>query len=176
MKQSGLVSVSEWPRFEESEIDTQSDELENIVKQTLEDTQEIITTTKITPKKVHYYTAAKWKREVYNEALDRAEIQPETLDELIRDMIAAKAPAPRDLPKFTAKIIKQIRTTPTELRKRRLKTGQIDELSALNDAKSFFAKELKTEIEAQNEEDPNLYDPKSRAKFAEPYRPAIFIE
>ena len=176
MEQSGFVSVSEWPRIDESTIDTQSDELENLVKQTLEDTQEIITTTKITPKKVHYYTAAKWKQRAYNEALTRAETQPETLDALIRDMIAAKSPAPRELPKFTAKIIKQVRTTPTELRKRRLKTGEIDELAALSDARSFFAKELKTEIEAQSEEDPKLYDPKGRAKFAEPYRPAIFIE
>ena len=176
IEQKDLASTSEWPKLDESKIDARSDELENLVKQTLEDTQEIIATTKITPKKVHYYTAAKWKWRVYNEALTRAETQPETMDGLIRDMIAAKSPAPRDLPTFAAKIIKQLRTMPTELRKRRLGIYETDELTAIKDANTFFAKELKVEAEAHNEDEPELYDPKGRSRSAEPYRPAIFIE
>jgi leucyl-tRNA synthetase len=174
--QKGFVSIGEWPKIDESKIDARSDELENLVKQTLEDTQEIITTAKITPKKAHYYTAAKWKWQVYKEAVTRAETRPEAIDGLIRDMIAAKSPAPKDLPKFAAKIIKQVRTMPTELRKRRLEIGEINELAAFNEARSFFAKELKVEVEAHSEDDPKLYDPKGRSRFAEPYRPAIFIE
>ena len=176
IEQKGFASTSEWPKVDESKIDARSDELENLVKQTLEDTQEIIATTKMTPKKVHYYTAAKWKWRVYSEALTRAETQPETMDGLIRDTIAAKSPAPKDLPKFAAKIIKQLRTMPTELRKRRLEICETDELTAFKEANSFFAKELKVEVEAHNEDEPELYDPKGRSKFAEPYRPAIFIE
>ena len=171
-----FVSNAPWPKFAESEIDERSDDLEALVKQTLEDTQEIIATTKITPKKVHYYTAAKWKWRVYTEALNRAETQPETLDGLIRDMIAAKSPAPKDLPKFASKIIKQARTMPADLRARRIKTGEIDEAKAFSETREFFAKELKTIMEVHREEDDDLYDPKGRAKFAEPYRPAIFIE
>jgi leucyl-tRNA synthetase len=171
-----FVSNGEWPKFAESEIDERSDDLEALVRQTLEDTQEIIATTKITPKKLHYYTAAKWKWRVYTEALKRAETQPETLDGLIRDMISAKAPAPKDLPKFASKVIKQVRTMPPELRSRRTKTGEIDERTAFAEALEFFASEMKTVVEVHGEEDQDLYDPKGRAKVAEPYRPAIFIE
>jgi leucyl-tRNA synthetase len=172
----GFASVAEWPKFDESAVDMRSDELEELVRQTLEDTQEIIATTKITPKKVHYYTAAKWKWRVVNEAVSRAETHPETLDGLIRDMIGAKPPAPKDLPKFASRVIKQARTMATDLRRRRIQLGELDEHSALVEAREFFAKELRTEVEVHGEEDRDVYDPKGRAKFAEPYRPAIFIE
>ncbi len=174
--QPGFSSTAEWPRFDESKIDVRSDGLEELVKQTLEDTQEIVATTKIAPKKVHYYTAAKWKWRVYTEALGRAESQPETLDGLIREMIAAKSPSPRDLPKFAGKIIKLARTMPADLRTRRIRMGEIDEHTAFSEAQKFFARELRTDVEVHGEEDPGLYDPKGRAKIAEPYRPAIFIE
>ena len=176
MGQRGFVSEAEWPKIDESKVDWSSDELEGLVKQTLEDTQEIVATTKLAPKKVHYYTAAKWKWRVYNEALTRAESHPETLDELIRDMLTAKSPAPKDLPKFAGKIVKQVRTMPKDLLARRLKTGELDERAAFIEAQRFFGKELKTQVEIHAEDDSALYDPKGRAKMAEPYRPAIFIE
>ncbi len=175
--QDGLVSTAEWPKFDQSKIDAQSEELEELVRQTLEDTKEIIATTKITAKKVHYYTAAKWKWHVYIGVLTRANSQPQTLDGLIREMLSANLPnASKDLPKFAAKIIQQVKTMPEEIRKRRLEVGETDELTTFAEAQQFFVRELKTEIEIHGEEDADLYDPKSRAKLAEPYRPAIFVE
>jgi leucyl-tRNA synthetase len=174
--ESGFVSTAEWPKFEEQREDVKSDELEELVKQILEDTQEIIATTKITPKKVHYFTAAQWRWQVYNEALTRATSQPETLDGLIRDMLVAKTGSAKDLPKFAVKVIQQARTMSAELRDRRLKVGTLDERKALSEAREFFARELKVEVQVHAEQDDALYDPKGRARFAEPYRPAIFIE
>jgi leucyl-tRNA synthetase len=174
--QVGFVTRSEWPTLTGTETDVRSDELEQLIKQTLEDTQEIVATTKLTPKKVHYYTAAKWKWRVYVEALMRANSQPETLDGLIRDMLTAKVASAKDLPKYTSKIVQQVRTMPKELRTRRLEVGEIDERTLLADARGFFMKELKTEVEVHGEEDISLYDPKGRAKIAEPCRPGIFIE
>jgi hypothetical protein len=142
----------------------------------LEDTQEIVATTKLSPKKVHYYTDAKWKWRVYVEALSRASSRPETLDGLIRDMMSARVASAQDLPKFTAKIVQQVKTMPAELRARRLGVGELDERKVFAEARVFFGKELKTEVEVHGEEDGSLYDPKGRAKMAEPYWPGIFIE
>ena len=172
----GLVSTAEWPKFEETGLDVRADELEILVKQTLEDTQEIVATTKIVPTKIHYYSAAKWKWRVLAEALRRADTHPETLDGLIRDMISARIAAQKDLPKFVSKVVKQVRTMPNELRNRRLSTGELDEKRALIEAAAFLARELRVPIDVHSEDDVDLYDPKSRAKLAEPYRPAIFIE
>ncbi|HUK27854.1 MAG TPA: leucine--tRNA ligase [Candidatus Acidoferrales bacterium] len=174
--QEGFVAAAEWPKTEQVKADASSDELESLIRQTLEDTQEIIATTKLTPKKVHYYTAAKWKWRVYNEAMARFTKQPETLNGLIRDLLAAKTASVKDLPKYASKIIQQVRTMPNELRARRLEVGEVDERRLFADAQPFFSKELKTEVEVHSEEDGQLYDPKGRAKMAEPYRPAIFLE
>jgi leucyl-tRNA synthetase len=176
MGQAGLVAAADWPNVPPTRTDMMADELELLIKQTLEDTQEIIATTKLSPKKVHYYTAAKWKWRVYIDALTRANTHPETLDGLIRDMLSAKVASVKDLPKFAAKIVQQSKTMPVELRSRRLEVGDIDERRVFAEAQTFFAKELKTEVEVHSEDDASLYDPKGRAKMAEPYRPAIFIE
>jgi leucyl-tRNA synthetase len=176
MGQEGFASTAKWPEFNESAIDPHADELEELVKRVLNDTQEIIITTSITPKKIHYYTTAKWKWQVFKEAIQRAEKQPQTLDRLIRDMITATVTTQKDLPKYAAKIVKQVRTMPIDLRKRRITLGELNEQGALTEAKPFLARELKADIEVHSEDDTDLYDPKMRAKLAEPYRPAIFIE
>jgi len=176
MGQAGLVAATDWPKVTEARTDMMADELELLIKQTLEDTQEIVATTKLSPKKVHYYTAAKWKWRVYVEALTRANTNPETLDGLIRDMLSAKVASAKDLPKFAAKIVQQTKTMPAELRSRRLGVGEIDERVVFAGAQTFLGKELKAEVEVHGEDDASLYDPKGRAKMAEPYRPAIFIE
>jgi leucyl-tRNA synthetase len=174
--ETGFAATAEWPKFDQVNADAKSYELESLIRQTLNDTQEIIATTKLTPKKVHYYTAAKWKWRVYNEALTRFSSRPETMDGLIRDMISAKAASVKDLPKFASKVIQQVRTMPTDLRARRTEAGEVDERSLFAEAQPFFSKELKTVVEVHNEEDASLYDPKNRARMAEPYRPAIFLE
>jgi len=110
------------------------------------------------------------------EALQRADTHPETLDGLIRDMITAKVASQKDLPKFAAKVVKLARMMPTDLRERRISVGELDEKSVLAESKSFLSRELKVPVEVHSEDDINLYDPKMRAKLAEPYRPAIFIE
>jgi len=176
MGQDGYVSTANWPDFPQTEIEFKADELEGIVKQILEDTQEIINTTKIVPKKIHYYSAAKWKWRVVIEALQRADTHPETLDGLIREMLTAKVASQKDLPKFAAKVVKLVRMMPTDLRKRRISVGELDETSVLAESKSFLLRELKVPVEVHSEDDVALYDPKMRAKLAEPYRPAIFIE
>jgi len=172
----GLVASTEWPEPMPEGSLGRDDELEALIKQTLEDTQEILTTTKLTPKRVHYYAAAKWKWRVYSEALNRAISRPETLDGLIRDMLAAKAGTVKDLPKFAAKVVQQVRTMPNELRTRRSEMGEVEEKTLLYGAKTFLQRELSTEILVHGEDDESLYDPKARARAAEPYRPAIFVE
>ena len=176
INEQGFVATAPWPDFEDTSGLARSDELESLIKQTLEDTQEILATTKLSPKKVHYYTAAKWKWRVYSEALSRANSNPETLDGLIRDMLAVKAASAKDLPRYATKIVQQVKTMPTRLRQQRSDVGEVDEKSVLRGATAFFQRELKTEVEVHSEEDPSLYDPKGRARIAEPYRPAIFVE
>jgi leucyl-tRNA synthetase len=65
---------------------------------------------------------------------------------------------------------------PEEHKQRMFKVGMLNEKGAIVEARGFFARELNAEVSVYDEEDPDLYDPKGRAKMAKPYRPAIYIE
>jgi hypothetical protein len=62
-----------------------------------------------------------------------------------------------------------------ELRKARVGL-EMKEMKILEDAKDFFSREFKAEIQVGQEGEKRVNDPKDRARSAEPYRPAIFIE
>jgi leucyl-tRNA synthetase len=64
----------------------------------------------------------------------------------------------------------------TEMRQTRLNAKSLDEKKILEEAKEFYHRELKATVQVVREGDVNVYDPKGKAKFAEPYRPAIYIE
>src|SRR5207245_8385260 len=60
-----------------------------------------------------------------------------------------------------------------ELRSSRVRTGSVDEAGILEDAKEFFQREFKASVKVQKSGTKEIDDPKSKAKTAEPYRPAI---
>jgi leucyl-tRNA synthetase len=80
------------------------------------------------------------------------------------------------VPKFITQILDELNRMSDERKKRLIEIELIDEPQALKEAKAFLEKELNAKIDIYNEEDPQRYDPKSRAQLAKPYRPAIFIE
>ena len=57
-----------------------------------------------------------------------------------------------------------------------LQVGSLDEEAILTHAKSFLSSEFNAKISIFQETDAHRYDPQERAKFANPYRPAIFIK
>ena len=86
----------------------------------------------------------------------------------------------RSDPNLIKKTIEDILSNPITVRKRRIKTiSNFDERSCLEDAKSLLSMECNistTRIDIYSEEDMQRYDPKSRARFARAFKPAIYIE
>ena len=52
----------------------------------------------------------------------------------------------------------------------------IDERGYLGDSSEFLKSEFSSDVEVFDAADEAKYDPKSKAKFATPWRPAIFVE
>jgi leucyl-tRNA synthetase len=75
------------------------------------------------------------------------------------------------------KMMDDILSTPVEARQRRLKLEAFDEMSAIKDASSLVSKEVNdAQIIIHFEDDSVKYDPKSKAKMARPFKPAIYME
>jgi leucyl-tRNA synthetase len=174
----GFVSIASWPEYDAAKTDVKAEENETLIIGVLKDTMSITKATGVNPKRIYYYAAALWKWKVYLKAVEKAvgsKIQQKDLmKELIADP-ALKAKAEK-VAKFAVQIMDEVNRMSEERKQRILQVGIMDEVQALNEAKSFYEKEINAEIRACDEEDAKRYDPKTRAVLARPYRPAIFIE
>jgi len=75
------------------------------------------------------------------------------------------------------KMMEDILSTPLEARKRRLKLAGFAEATAIQDAASLLSGEInKAQIVVYSEENSSKYDPKSKAKSARPFKPALYME
>ena len=173
----GIVAKADWPEFDESLHDSTAEAAESIIRQTLDDTAEILRATGLTPKRITYYSAAPWKWRIYQKALGIAVISQTDQGSFIRDVMSE--PELRGIGKpaadFASKAIRQATQMKEELRNARVGV-ELKEMKILEDAKDFFGREFKAEIYIGQEGEKRVSDPKDRARSAEPYRPAIFIE
>jgi leucyl-tRNA synthetase len=172
------ITTAGWPVVNQEKIDTLAEESEYLISNLLEDVQNIIRVTKITPSKVVIYASAAWKVQVYNAILANILEGRINFGQIMKQLIAnpETAKAKSD-PKMVQKMIEDILSTPLEARNRRLKLTGFNEVTTIQDAQSLLSDETnKAEVIVYSEEDPTKFDPNQRAKSARPFKPAIYIQ
>ena len=174
----GFVSFTPWPRAEEASIRPDAEELESMVRASLEDVKNIIKVTRIKPTCIHFYTATGWKWKVYLKALELAAEGTLDVGTLIRecfrdDELKVRV---REVPAFARGIVEDVKRTPAETAKRRLEMIVVNESKLLQDAADFLKAEFGCDVNVSGESDPWIRDPEKRAARAKPYRPAIYVE
>lgn len=176
MGHEDLVSLAQYPLYNEDFIDESAELAEEVIKGTLEDIEEIIRVTKMTPQKVYLYTAPAWKTAVIKCACDMQQEAPLEVGILIKALMADPELKrfSRDIPKFVQKIVPEFKSGGTE--KYEIFAGPgLDEYALLKEASTFFEKEIGCPIGIYSADSP-AYDPEKKSRFAEPLRPAIYIE
>jgi len=174
----GFVSLAKWPKYDEKKVNVKAEEAENLIKNVLEDTSNILRATKMVPKKICYYSAAPWKWKAYLTALKKSISAKITLSDLMKELMAhsdLKGMA-KKVSRFARQIVDEVNQMPDDKRHRLLKIESVDEHQTLREAESFFEGEFNAKICVYGEEDPQRHDPKKKAELARPYRPAIYIE
>jgi leucyl-tRNA synthetase len=165
MGKKEFVSLASWPSYNEKLIDVRAIKEEELVKGVMSDVSEITRVVKITPSKIFIYVASDDSWTTYLKALESS----------MKGKFHAKEIGLKDstLMKGLAKAVMELNDCD---KKERVSVGKLDEFRVLTNAKPFLEKELKVNIIVFRADDPSRYDPKDRAKFAMPYRPAIYIE
>ena len=172
------ITTAGWPLINEEKIDLVAEESEFLISSLLADLQNIVKVTKITPSKIAVYTSAGWKAQVYKTILANILDGKTNFGEIMKQLIAnpETAKAKTD-PKMVQKMMEDILSTPLDARKRRLGLAGFAEASAIQDAESLLSAEInKAQIVVYSEEDSSKYDPKSKAKSARPFKPAVYME
>jgi len=174
----GLASMVNWPDFDAGLEDPVAEQGEWLIKELLSDTGEIVKATGMKPGKVVYYAAPSWKWRIYMSSLESASTakisQGVFLSKVMDDAEMRKLG--KEAADYATKVVQQVRETPEGLRQSRLKAGRLSEKEILRQAREFLSKELKAEVDVWEAKEAGAYDPKGRARFAEPYRPAILVE
>jgi leucyl-tRNA synthetase len=178
INKEGFISIAEWPQTNEKSIDILAEEQENLIKEVIDDTSNVLKATKITPKKIFYYTASSWKWKVYLKILDKLRHGEVKLNELMKEF-AAEEDLKRnikEIAKIASKIMKEINRIPEKRRENMLRIGSFNEKEMIEDASGFLSERFKAQVMVYSEEDKETYDPKQKAVMSMPCRPAIYIE
>lgn len=175
---SGLVSKTGWPAVSADVIDHNAIQAEELLKGTMDDISNILKVTKITPKKITIYTASSFKCIAYHRILEHVMNGQTNMGNIMKDLIGN--PETLDIkknPDFVQKTIKDILSEPTEIRKTKLETKSFDEKALISKELISLAKaDFGVDVEVYSESDDSIYDPKGKARFARPFKPAILIE
>jgi leucyl-tRNA synthetase len=180
---SNSVIFGGWPVVDNSKVDQIAEESEHLISNLISDVQAIIKVTKIEPSSIRIYVASSWKRSIYNKILGNIVLGRKTnfgdiMKQLIDDSSTVKA---KTDPTFVKKTIDDILSETMEVRKRRISLKNFDEIPIIKDGQSLMKSDIgKTNVEilvfSEDDLDLQQHDPKSKAKSARPYKPAIYLQ
>jgi leucyl-tRNA synthetase len=172
------VTAEGWPPADSERFDFVAEESELLVQNLIADIAHIVKVTKIAPKKIVIYTTAAWKNHAYKAVLESIAAGKTNFGDIMKQLIAnSETSKIKSEPNLVKKIQEDILSTPLEARSRRTLLSEFDESSAISDAAGLLAKEYNgAEVLVFSEDDTSKYDPKSKAKFARPFKPAVYME
>jgi leucyl-tRNA synthetase len=189
---SKSIIFAGWPRADYNKKDAVAEESEQIIMNLAFDIQKIVKVTKVTPKNIVIYTSSQWKRHIYRKILASISLKNKTnFSDLMKELVnnpetAAKS---KSNPNLIRKMVEDILSDSVETRNRRLKLkDDFDEKFPLSDAKRLLSLEsgnpqanviVYDEEVTEGDDSYNLskkHDPKSKAKLARPFKPAIYLE
>ena len=178
IKEKPFISLAEWPQAREELVSVQVEEKENLTRKIIEDTLNILKATKITPKKIYYYTASPWKWKVYLKVLQKSMCGAVKLNEVMKELAADEDMKGKlkQAAKFTSKILQETGKIPEKRKAKLLQIGALNEKKVIEDGKDFLTDRVKARIIVSREDEKNRYDPKQKATLSIPCRPAIYIE
>jgi leucyl-tRNA synthetase len=149
---------------------------EYLLRNLINDINEILKVTKIKPQTIYIYVSPNWKNEIFSTAIIKAEQESLQIGEMIKDVM--KNPDLRSQAKDITTFIKKL---PSEIKKlhdhdkKRYQT-MLDERQYLSDEISFIEKSFHCTIKIFSADDMNRDDPENKARFAQPLKPAIYIK
>ena len=152
----------------ELELSIEAEQAEELIRDILEDVNEIKKLANIEkPKKIVLYTASPWKYRLFE--LLKENLSEPNANAAIK--IAMQDSEIKTKGKLAIAITKQLASRIIEWKNKKT----LDEFAILNEAKPFLEKTFNCEVIIEKEESAT-YDPKDKAKNALPFKPAIYME
>jgi len=172
----GFVSLAPFPEKIDDELDVQVERAEDYLKGVMADINEILKVTGIKPSSLYLYTTPSWKETVYEMGLRMARGKEISVPGLTKAAMADPGirSKGKEASDFARKVAEElIKRSAQEVDRLSVK---FDELRYLRNAAAFMTSELGCDIFVYSADDPEVKDPRGKARVAQPGRPAIFVE
>jgi len=154
-----FVSFASYPNPDKNKINKVAELKEDMIKNLIEDINKILEVTKVKPNRIYIYLAPEWKRKVFKYIKEGKNISE----------IMKHDPSLKKKGKEISQIFNKVRSS--EISDILLTLDE--EYETLSEAREFLEKEFNAEVKIEKE---IRYDPKNRAKFAQPMKVGIYIE
>lgn len=173
---NSLVSIEQIAPGKVSSQVLEDEASERLVEGLLTDVAEIMKVTEIKPKRVIVMTAPAWKLEMLSDALAHPQSSRLDVSSLIKSAMArvGEAASRKEVPAYAKELASEVSRYSSH--ERSMKAVKIDELGTLRGARKFLESEMGCAVEVSSADDPKRTDPKGKARFARPGRPAVYLE
>jgi len=171
-----FVSNESYPAYDKNKVHEKEEIGEYLLKETIQDISEILKVTNIKPKKICIYTSPSWKKEIYKKAIKLHDENKLNVGLIMKDVMSDPDMKQKGnvVSKFVGKLPKEIMKLNDNDKKRFI--IDINEQKHLDESKDYIKKTFNCDINIFASEEKDIYDPENKSKFAEPLRPAIYIE
>ncbi len=171
-----FVSEENYPKLDLKKISKKDEIGEYLLSKVVDDINEILKVTKISPKKIIIYTSPKWKNEIYRKSIELSEENKLNIGILMKEAMAdsnLKSKA-KEVSQFVGKLPGEIKKLSDSDKEKYM--IEFDEKTYLNSAINYINSIFSCEIEIFGSDDEKIYDPANKTRYSVPLRPAIFIE
>ncbi len=176
MGKERFVSLVQLPSGDVTEEVVHAEARERLVERLVSDVAEILKVTSIQPQRIVLTVAPAWKADMVQSALAMPAGKAD-MSELIRSAMASAGDIPgvkKEVPAFAKELVSELSRAPEA--DRRAMSVRLDELGVLTSAREFLQGHFGCQVDVFGADDPARYDPKGKARYAKPGRPAVFVE
>jgi len=172
---NGFISNEDYPEYQKDKISEKDEIGEYLIQEVTSDISEILKVTKIKAKNIFIYTSPSWKNEIYKKSIDQMTNNTFNVGNLIKEAIKdpdLKSKA-KEISKYVGKLSGEIKKLNDADKQKYL--INIDEKNYLENAQKYLEKIYGCKINIFSADDKDIYDPLNKKQYAQPLKPAIFI-
>lgn len=173
----GFASTRLFPNLEDQRVHKDAEISELAINRLVEDTQKIVKLLPEQPKVLHVYVAPEWETKMMVMAIE-ARAEKEKMADTLQKFFKSFPNVPKkDAANCLPRVSSMINELGDDFTRNFLRNyDKVDEMSSYEGAIDYLKRILNIDVIVHSANDRNPYDPKSKSRYALPFKPALYLE
>ncbi len=171
-----MISISNFPREDVAKIHPEANFSELLVQRIIEDSNNILKLMPQKPGKLFIYIAPVWSYDFFEKLIEGRKAEEKTSETLRGFFQSHPTVDKKAVSTMLTRLSKSINELGTEFVDNYQKTKDFNETRVYEDSIIYLGSRLGVEITVEDGKNEPNYDPKKKAVFALPFKPALYFE